>query len=59
MPEHLRGPEVDSLGPRTLSGFEIVRAQLAEYLALQRRDFSLRLALNEKRHTTVRLAPVA
>jgi methylated-DNA-[protein]-cysteine S-methyltransferase len=46
MPEHLRGPKVDSLGPRTLSGFEIVRSQLAEYFALQRRDFSLPIAPN-------------
>jgi methylated-DNA-[protein]-cysteine S-methyltransferase len=46
MPEHLRGPKVDSLGPRTLSGFEIVRSQLAEYFALQRRDFSFPIAPN-------------
>jgi methylated-DNA-[protein]-cysteine S-methyltransferase len=46
MPEHLRGPKVDSLGPRTLSGFEIVRSQLAEYFALQRRAFSFPIAPN-------------
>lgn len=44
MPEHLRGPKIDSQGPRTLSGFEIVRSQLAEYFALQRRDFSFPIA---------------
>jgi methylated-DNA-[protein]-cysteine S-methyltransferase len=46
MPEHLRGPKLDSLGPRTLSGFEIVRSQLAEYFALQRRAFAFPIALN-------------
>jgi methylated-DNA-[protein]-cysteine S-methyltransferase len=46
MPEHLRGPKVDSLGPRTLSGFEIVRSQLAEYFALHRRVFSFPIAPN-------------
>jgi methylated-DNA-[protein]-cysteine S-methyltransferase len=46
MLEHLRGPKVDSLGPRSLSGFEVVRSQLAEYFALQRRAFSFPIAPN-------------
>jgi methylated-DNA-[protein]-cysteine S-methyltransferase len=44
MPEHLRGPKVESLGRRVLSGFEPVRSELAEYFGLRRREFAFPIA---------------
>jgi methylated-DNA-[protein]-cysteine S-methyltransferase len=44
MPEHLRGPKADSLGPRTMSGFDLVRAELSEYFDLKRREFTFPVA---------------
>lgn len=44
MPGHLRGPRVESLGPRVLTGFELVRAELGEYFAGERRTFAFPVA---------------
>jgi methylated-DNA-[protein]-cysteine S-methyltransferase len=44
MPEHLRGPNTESLGPRTMSDFELVRSELSEYFDLKRREFTFPLA---------------
>jgi len=41
---HLRTPRLDSLGPRTSTGFEEVRRQLDEYFDGKRRGFELELA---------------
>jgi hypothetical protein len=42
MPDHLRGPKVNSLGSGTTSGFDVVRAHINEYFETQ--AGSLRLA---------------
>src|SRR5690348_12855419 len=44
MPGHLHGPRVESLGPRVLTGFELVRAQLGEYFAGERSAFTFPIA---------------
>jgi hypothetical protein len=46
MPEHLRGPRVDSLGSRATSGFDVVRSQLDEYFERKRIHFYLPIALH-------------
>ena len=40
MPSHLRGPEVETLGPRAQSGFEIELEQLQEYFDRKRTEFT-------------------
>jgi methylated-DNA-[protein]-cysteine S-methyltransferase len=44
MPDHLRGPKVDSMGSRATSGFDVVRSQLDEYFERKRIQFDLPIA---------------
>jgi methylated-DNA-[protein]-cysteine S-methyltransferase len=46
MPDHLRGPEADSLGLRVTSGFDVVRSQLSEYFERKRVHFEVPIALH-------------
>jgi methylated-DNA-[protein]-cysteine S-methyltransferase len=40
LPDHLRDPKVESLGPRGPSGFELARSELSAYFDLRRREFT-------------------
>jgi len=44
MPDHLRGPKVNSLGSGATSGFDVVRAHLNEYFERRRVHFDLPIA---------------
>jgi methylated-DNA-[protein]-cysteine S-methyltransferase len=46
MPDHLRGPKVNSLGSGATSGFDVVRAHLNEYFEHRRVHFDLPIALH-------------
>jgi methylated-DNA-[protein]-cysteine S-methyltransferase len=44
MPEHLRGPKLETLGFRVQSGFDQVREELAEYFDSRRKEFTFVIA---------------
>ena len=44
MPDHLRGPQLETLGCRVEAGFDQLREQLTEYFEFSRKEFSLATA---------------